>query len=166
MREKVWYNLLDCKFKVFYFQELFLKYQVIERRLNIFLGLTSSGSIASWAIWNELHFIWVLLIATSTIIFVIKPYFPFHKYRTDIDKVSTALEKLQLEYEKLWFQVDTDGLDDKEIFNRFIYLQSEKNKILKFSDDTILKDDKKIEKKANQQMDSYLLQNYNIKHIS
>ena len=98
MREKVWYNLLDCKFIVLYYKELFQKYQLVERRLNIFLALTSSGSIASWVIWNELQFIWAIIIATSTVIIVIKPYFPFHKYKTEIDKVTTDLEKLQLEY--------------------------------------------------------------------
>jgi len=166
MREKLWYNLLDTRFKAFYFDELTTRYQVINRRLNVFLAITSSASIASWAIWEHLNFIWGVIIAASTVINVIKPYFPFHKYVNEISRTATQLDNLHWEYEKLWFNNENNKITEDECFELFMELKKRSIDVLKFSEETILKENKKMEKKSNLLMDIYLRNDFNIQRKS
>ena len=166
MRDKLWYNLLDVKFKSIYYDELATYYQVIDRRMNVFLALASSGSIASWAIWEEFNFIWALIIAISTVINVIKPYFPYHKYVNEISKMSAQLDNLSWEYENLWFKFDRDKINEEQCFKLYMDLKKRLNDVLKFSEETIITENIKIESKTNKLMDIYLRNDFNIQHTS
>lgn len=166
MRDKLWYNLLDIKFKSLYYDELATKYQIINRRINVFLALTSSASIASWAIWNQLNFLWGLIIAASTVVNVIKPYFPFSKYIGEISRISVQLDNLSWEYEKLWYNYESGKHSEEDCFKLFMELKKRAIDILKFSEETIINENKKIEEKANKLMDIYLRNNFSIQHKS
>ena len=130
MRKQIWYNMLECKFKAFYYEELATRYRVFERRFNIFLALTSSGSIASWAIWRDFELVWASIIAMATVINVIKPYFPFHKYIREVDKTSTQLDILHLDFERLWFKSEQGKLANDAGFEEVMELKKRSMEIL------------------------------------
>ena len=158
--------MLDCKFKVYYFEELATRYQIIDRRLNIFLALASSSSIATWAIWQRLDLLWAIILAVATLVNVIKPYFPFNKYLAEINKMSTQLELLHLDFEKLWYKLEHNKIDEDAIFEEFMELKKGVIEILNVSEEIILVDNKKIEGKANEDMNIYLKNNFSIPSLN
>ena len=79
MREQVWGLLCNTKFKGFVLSILVIRFQKWDRNINIFLAVASSGSIAAWVVWNRFPFVWGAIIASSQVITVIKPYFPYFK---------------------------------------------------------------------------------------
>ena len=158
--------MLECKFKAFYYEELATRYRVFERRFNIFLALTSSGSIASWAIWKNFEFVWALIIAISTVINVIKPYFPFNKYIKEVDKTSTQLDILHLDFERLWFKLEYGKIDEDAEFEEVMELKKRSVEILNSLDDTIVVENTKIDANVNASMRAYLKNNFDINHES
>lgn len=164
MREKIWYKLLDTKFQAYYFEELVTHYQKIERRLNIFLAIASFGSVASWAVSNKYEILWASIVAASSIITVIKPYFPFHKYINEVNKTATQLQNLNLDLERLWYKSENDHLLQDEIFEEYMELKKRCLQILDFRDDTIITDKPKLIKEAENRMESYLRNNFNVEH--
>jgi hypothetical protein len=162
MRDQIWYNMLDCKFRSYYFEELLTKFQINDIRLNIFLTLTSSGGIASWVIWNKFAILWAIILSAATVLNVIKPYFPLNKYIKEINSKVMKLENLHLDFERLWFKSEYDDISEKERHEILMELKKRSIEILKFSDDIILKNYPKIEEEANESMKAYLKTNFNI----
>lgn len=162
MRSKIWYKLLDTKFQAYYFEELVIHYQKKDRALNIFLALASIGSVASWAVSNNYELIWASIVAASSVVTVIKPYFPFHKYINEVSKTATQLQNLNLDLERLWYKSENNRLNQDEIFEEFMELKKRCLEILDFNADTIIADKPKLEKRADNLMKGYLRNNFNV----
>lgn len=114
-QEKYWRELDQMKVQVIYL-ELYLQRTVsIDRYINMFLAVTSSGSIASWVIWKELSFVWAGIIATSQALNVIKAYLPYSKRLKSLQGITNDLEAIFLSMEDNWFDVSEGRLTDEEI---------------------------------------------------
>lgn len=50
LRDRVWKNLINYKYKSYVIELLHCKYQYWDRSINVFLAIVSGGSIATWAI--------------------------------------------------------------------------------------------------------------------
>jgi len=162
MRERIWNNLLDIRFKAFYIDLLSSKFQKRDRYINIFLALASSGSIAAWTIWKEVPIVWGLIIALSQVIQVVKPYFPYMKISKYLDEVYIKLLGLHLDYERLWYTFDNEDITEKTATEKFFELNSKEHEIFKSSDGSISLEDDRIEKKTYLLMQTYVKNNYNI----
>ncbi|GAA5021168.1 hypothetical protein GCM10011506_03270 [Marivirga lumbricoides] len=102
MREKIWYYMIDSKFQALYLDYAMTQFQKYDLGINIFLALTSSGSIAAWAIWQELQMVWVIIIVAANVVTIIKPYFPYSKYVKELSEGALKMQNLHLDYERLW----------------------------------------------------------------
>lgn len=58
IRNMVWNSLTDYYFKASVMGYAIQRFQKIDRCINIILALASSGSIAAWAIWKEIPYVW------------------------------------------------------------------------------------------------------------
>lgn len=85
------------------------------RGLNILAAITSSASIAGWAIWNKYGFVWSIFIAASQVLTVVKPYLPFSKRLEIINPFANNLQRLFNEAEYSWFKVSNGDLTENEI---------------------------------------------------
>lgn len=162
MKKKIWATLNNVKFKGYCLDLLIDKYQKIDRNINIYLAVASSGSIAAWAIWDQFPMIWGVVIATTQVITVIKPYIPYFKYVKELKGKSLKLENLNLELERLWYYHNNKKISDEEIETRYFELKKDFTEILNFQDDTILTVTSEIEQKANRKMKVFLKTNYNV----
>lgn len=161
MEAIVWKELCDLKFKGYYIALLIEKYQKRERTLNIILAIASSGSIAAWAVWQELPFMWGGIIALSQIITVIKPYLPYAKYVKELNPKCTKVDYLNLEFQMLFYRIQEDKINEESAEEVYQKLSEETLKVLNFSDELILSSDKNIERGANTKMYYFLKTKYN-----
>jgi hypothetical protein len=162
MREKIWYYMIDSKFQALYLDYAVTKYQKYDRNINIFLALTSSGSIAAWAIWQDYQLIWAIIIAASNVVTIIKPYFPYSKYIKELSEKALKMQNLHLDYERLWYNFEKDQIDEDNATEQFFDLKTRGVEHLRLNDDTLVTEDEKIVTVVEGKMKFYVKNNYNV----
>ena len=162
MKEKVWYTLVNLKYKSYIIDLNFEKNQDLERKINIFLAIASSGSIAGWAIWNSIPIIWGGIIAMSQFVTVILPYLRFNKNARDFKQISIHLDHLNFKFELLWNDIQENLIEENEIRRIYIELKESAINILNLDEEIILNKSKKICDKADERMINFLQNEYQI----
>jgi hypothetical protein len=119
MQKRYWNNLTQYKFTLFYLDAHFSRCVKIERFIKITLSLCSSASVASWAIWNEIGFLWAIIIAASQVIGVIDELLPYKKRISEIAELKSRLTPIYYEVEKDWLPVSNGELSEDEVNDRY-----------------------------------------------
>jgi len=114
-QRRFWNELVTLRKHVYYLNEYYDKSDKIDRYISCLLALSSSGSIAGWAIWNEFGLIWAFIIATSQVVNAIKHYFPYKTRMKHITKLMNALDRLYIYAEHKWHAVSQGMLSNDEI---------------------------------------------------
>jgi hypothetical protein len=111
----------------------------MQRKLNMFLAVATSGSIAAWAVWSKFPLLWAGIIAVSQVISVIKPYLPYERRINEINKLNIQLTSLYNEIEAKWYYFANGLLSDEEMNN--VYYEYNKrwieNETQYFSNDSL-----------------------------
>ena len=131
MRNRIWNNLYNIKFKALYTCECSRRAESYSRLYSLFLALSSAGSIATWAIWKQIPSAWASLIAVSQILHVAKPYFPFIKNDKVFLEMSYEFESLYIEFEKLWYSFEEGKITNDEVAKKFYELRDKEISIEK-----------------------------------
>jgi hypothetical protein len=92
-QERYWTQLKHLKTHIFYCHFYALHTDKIDKGLNIFLALTSSGSIAAWAVVKDHAMLWACIIAASQIVTAIKPFLPYRQRAKALIALGDALQK-------------------------------------------------------------------------
>jgi hypothetical protein len=119
MQERYWRRLTDKRYRLFYISEYYDQCVRLQRIINIFLAVTSSGAIAAWAIWKDLPVLWAGVIAVSQVITAIRPYLPYEKRIEGIYDILIQLTAICNEVEAKWFYVSNGSLTEEEINNLY-----------------------------------------------
>lgn len=159
---KIWALLCNMKFKAYYLDFQVTRFQKYDRNINIFLAITSSTSIAAWAIWKDYEMIWAIIIAASQVITAIKPFFPYNKYVKELNIKSTRLHNVNVDIEKLWDNYINDEISNSKASTLYYAIVKDCNEILKFNDESVFGQSKSIEKKANACIRTYLETYYGV----
>jgi hypothetical protein len=148
MRNKIWYNLVDCKTNEFYSATVTRYYQWAEWILNSFLVVTTSASVAAWAIWKEFYIVWAAIIGLSQVLMLLKPFLLFPKYIKTYSEKNLTYQYTSWELEKLWYNYENGNIDDSQAFKQ--YDEIKKSLILndQFPDEVIVITHKKALTKA------------------
>lgn len=162
MRNQIWAELCNIRYKGYCLNFLMGKFQKLDRNINIFLAIASSGSIAAWAVWDSSPLIWGTIIALSQVITVIKPYFPYYKYVKELNTKQLKIEVLNIEFERLWYKIQNKLITTEQSADTYFEYKKEITQILNFNDDIIFDIDSKIQNKSNLKMKNYLKNNYGI----
>ena len=125
-QHRYWKELYQLRVHVNYLEIYMERSEFINRLINIFLAIASSGGIGGWVVWQKYGLIWAGIIAASQVINVIKPYFPYHTRLKTIGKVLPEFENLLTSSEMKWFEVAEGKLTEKEINNLQYKIRSEK----------------------------------------
>ena len=137
-------------------------YQERERWTNVLLAFASSGSVATWAIWDKAPLLWGGIIAASNVIMVVKPHFPYSKYLKEIREKKIYALTINLEFEKLWFKVEHDKLNEDMAMEEFFLIRENLNKAFNFNEDISLQDKQSIQANAATKTKTYFEINYNV----
>jgi hypothetical protein len=144
------------KYKGYIFALLVAKYQKLDRNVNIFLALASSGSIAAWAVWKSYPFLWSGIIAASQVITTIKPYFPYNKIAKELNSRCLKMDLLNNEYERMWYKIQRGKLTEDTIEQYYFDYNKTFTETLNFSEDLVFDTSPKMEQKANLKMKVFL----------
>lgn len=112
---RFWHLLRETRTHSYYLCRYSAEADSREKVINVLLAITSSTSIAAWAVWQKYPFVWAGAIALSQVITAAKSYIPY----TDRIKATAALadtmNEIADECEKNWFSVSEGQLTTEEI---------------------------------------------------
>lgn len=161
MQEKYWNYLVQIKAWIFYLDIYAEKSFKWDRRINILGAIASSSSIAAWAIWKELSYIWALIIALSQVLTAIKDYFPFGRRLKALKPFIDELKILYIRMEYDWFKVSEGELTEKEINQLLFNYKKEFSEIeTKYLKEEILVENLDYKELADQKVVKYYENNF------
>ncbi len=121
----------------------------------------SSTSIAAWAIWQQLSFLWSIIIAISQVLNAVKVFLPYNKR---LKVIASFMEDLKFLYNKMeynWLKVSGGELTEEEINDLLYTFKNEytsiENKNLK---EEILLDNENFKREADKKTDIYFQNNF------
>lgn len=153
---RYWKELYQIKVHLNYLELYLQNSEMKDRSINIFLAITSSSSIAGWAIWQEAAILWAAIIAASQVITVIKNFLPFKTRMKSLSGVVHEFEDLILFAEQRWFDVSEGNLTEEEIHNLQFEVRTRKTKALKkHLGNNTLPEKSKLFSKAQRSADVY-----------
>jgi hypothetical protein len=124
-QKKYWNQLKELRVHVYYVQLYAEQQSRYDHWLNIFLAVTSSSSIAAWAIWTEYQMVWACIIASSQVIAAVKHLLPYKKRLNALNKLGDILSLIALKAEKDWFYVSEGTWDEEQIHSRWVALKED-----------------------------------------
>lgn len=161
MQEKYFDFFVQIKILIFYLGYYTESSYKWERRINVFIAITSSTSIAAWAIWREFDFLWAVLIASSQVIIAINPHLPFSERLKKINIFKEQLKIIYNDMEYKWFAVSNGELTDSEI-NNLLYKFKDKYRKMESENlkEEMLLENKKFVKLANEKTEKFFEDNF------
>ena len=160
-QQKYWSLLRELKTHVIYLHNYAARSEWWDKAINIFLAITSSSSIAAWAIWQKYQLLWAVIIALSQVVTAIKPFLPFKQRLKPISDLNDQIQDISLDCERHWFSVAEGELTEKEIHDLYISLKDKSLKAEKKAlKDLVLPKKKKILQKAEIEAEQYLVNTY------
>lgn len=161
MQEKYWRYMVQVKARLFYLDMYEENSYKLDKYINMISAIAASSSIGAWVIWQQLSFLWSIIIAISQVINAIKIFLPYSTRR----KVTISfLGDLKLLYNKIeynWFKVSDGELTEEEINEMIFNFKDEytniENKNLK---EETLPENERFVKIAAQKTDQYFENNF------
>lgn len=123
MRNRLWDNLQNAKFKSNYLSKVSKRSNSWGNYHSFFLAFASASSITAWTIWNDIPNVWAAIVAASQLLHIAKPYLPYLKLDRDFFEMGYQYDKLYLSYEKLWFQFEKEKMTEDETEEQFYKLR-------------------------------------------
>ena len=161
MQKRYWHEMVQTKFTMYYIDFYHENSVKIDRRMNMFLAIVACGSIAGWAVWNQLAIIWACFVALSQVLNAIKPYLPYSKRVEGLLKYNNDIGLLYAKMEYDWLYVSNGKLTEDEINDLLLKYISE---IIAFPgkylvDDYLTKNEK-CREKADDLTNNYFIKNF------
>lgn len=115
MKERYWKFMYQKKHRIFYLDLYREKYVLINIVLRCITALTSSASIAAWAIWKDFAYVWAFIIAVSQVISAIYEILPFKNRIIDMSALSSKWSGLYTQIEHEWYLIQNEEISDNDI---------------------------------------------------
>ncbi|MCR5540634.1 MAG: hypothetical protein K6F71_07435 [Ruminococcus sp.] len=164
MKERYWKFMYQKMHKITYidlYRERCIWYN---RILKCVIALSSSGSVAAWAIWKNHAFIWGLIVAIGQVINILYEILPYRSRITELTALSSKWSVIESKIEHEWYYIQNDLYDDAKINDLITQYTQEWSSI----DDYFLKVEslplkKNIQKKSEKNTKAYFENNYIIR---
>ena len=91
------------------------KSEEIERVIAVCSAITSSASIAGWAIWQKYGWFWAVIIAASQVLSATRSHLPYARRAEILRETASAFKALTLRIEGNWFRIQQGMLSEEEI---------------------------------------------------
>lgn len=115
MKQRYWFFLTQKKYTLFYLAEHLNESIRIERYMNIGLAVISTGSLAGLFAWPAAQFFLTIILALAQIVTAARPYLPYEKRVSELEKGISALNVVYAQIEEQWDTISGDELSDAEI---------------------------------------------------
>ena len=156
MRDRIWTNLANIKFKATYTGKVSRRSYNIGNIYSFFLAFASASSVAAWALWEKIPLVWATIVVISQILVIAKPYLPFVKGDREFADQSLLFDELYLSYEKLWFEYAKHNVGEELIEKKFYILREKELDIHTRFKHIICPKFKKLIHEADKETNTYL----------
>lgn len=161
MQEKYWNYLVQTKASVYYLDICAETTYKSERNINVFCAIASSASIAAWATWTELAYVWGFIIATSQVLTAAKEFFPYAKRLQMLKQFVAEMKIIYINMEQDWFPVAEGKLSEKEIHSLlFMYKKKVLDLESAYLSEQILVEKIEFAKEADRRCNDYFEKNF------
>lgn len=123
MRDRIWSELANIKFKAIYTEKVWRRSYHTGNIYSFFLAFASASSVATWAIWEKFPVFWAIIVGISQVLILAKPYIPFTKGEREFSDQSLLFDDLYLSYEKLWYEYKKPNVDEDQIEKKYYILR-------------------------------------------
>jgi hypothetical protein len=114
-KERFWHFFTTTTVQGFLLKRVASRSETIETWLNCFFAVTSSASIATWAVWQKYPLVWGGIIAASQVATAIKPFLPYRKLQANTMGLINAFFPILLTVEESWYKICNENLQPEEI---------------------------------------------------
>ena len=161
MQKQYWNLMVQTKSSTFYLDIYAESIYKRERNINIFCAVASSASIAAWAIWTNLAYVWGFIIAISQVITVVKDFFPYAKQLKVLKQYVEEMKNVYINIERDWFRVAEGELTEREVNNLLFNYKTKVAELeSKYMGENILLESLGYAKEADKRCDDYFEKNY------
>lgn len=160
VQARYWHELYQLKTHTVFIETKLHQAELIDRGTKIILAITSSSSIAGWAIFQEYAFIWAAIIATAQVLTAISPHLPYKQRIKAYSQMATELSALLIKAEYQWLAVANGQMNTEEVHNARFKILTQKQKILDKFVKTTIPIDSKAHQKAEDTARNYFTQFY------
>ena len=94
--------MITAKYKAMYLLNFNSYVRSADRWLEGLIVMTSSGGVGGWLMWQEIPWLWAVIIGSAQVVKLLKPLLPFIKDKEKLAEAYVFYEKLHLDYEKAW----------------------------------------------------------------
>lgn len=115
MRQQLWNNFCNEKFKAFYLETFNSALRNIDITLNFIVAFATSATVASWAIWKHFEALSAAIVGISQFIVATKPFYPYLRDQKRLIELELLHSQLAFDYEKLWVK---SGKEDEKSIER------------------------------------------------
>jgi len=162
IRDLIWATLVNLKHKNYVLCFLIKDCQKWERWFNIGLGIASSASLALLISFDVFPKLWAVVITAGTIAAALKPYLPYMKRARTFNEKHYKAEHLNVEFEKLFYQLDMKHITETQAAERYYELKGQMIDIFQFDDETEIELTSKMEQKSRESVEASLKASYNL----
>ena len=146
-----------------YANEYFVSSDATDRKITGFLAITSSTSIAGWALWKDYSILWASLIAASQVLNALRPVLPYQRRIAPLRALSYAYEDLFLQVEGKWGGIERGEFTAEEIDEMLVKFRSDKARLWRKTIDSIaIPHDEAFYRKADQLTAQYFRVHYHL----
>jgi hypothetical protein len=117
LRTTVWESWLTAGMNKRYWSYMARRYAKREQAGNVFLAATSSTTVATWAIWKQVEWLWQLTSVISAVISVALPILGYSRLIESMAELASQWGVIENLYESLWFQFD--ALPEAQAMDKF-----------------------------------------------
>lgn len=160
MENRIWNGLANIKFRSIYTAKVSRRTHYIGNAYSFFLSFASASSVAAWAIWAAVPYLWAGIVAISQVLHIAKPYLPFSKGARDFIEMSLLYESIYLEYEKLWYDNRKEVRDEVKLEKRYNDLRQKEHAIDKRFKHVVCPEFKGLIATADAETNNFLTNNF------
>lgn len=156
-----WYELFQLKLHINFLEKHIEDDETYACRIKIFMAMASSASIGAWVVWQDLSFIWALIIAISQVVAAISPHLRFHERLRAYPAMRNELGEVFIQAEAKWDDIASGKQTEAEINEARQALQSQRRKIeMTHLSTTVVASDEDKRAEAEQLAHRYFLKFY------
>lgn len=162
MRLRLWHELAQAKYNEIYLCNLIGRQRTLLNIFNLTITIFSTAGIMGWKFWNDLPVIACIIIASISLAKLIQPHLiPSDKQIEKLDKVSDFYYDFYLKLEKIWFDYESNRLNEVEVLEQFQTLKQTEREINRIVNEIHKSPNKKFTKLSKVECDTFFKKSFN-----
>lgn len=163
IRNRIWAELTQSKHSIHFISLYSDRQRLVLRIFNIGILIFSSAGVMGWKIWSGIPLIACVIISAVSLIRLVQPHLIMDdKQLKNLDVIHRFYADYYNKIEQLWFNFDSDKMDENQALEEFFKLKELETDINPVIAETIRSKPKRIIKKCKKYTDEYFQQIFNI----